>query len=75
MYEHCGYFTTGSLKRIFQRAGFDVMNVKEAYQGQFVGLEARPGERASPEVEADELAQMKELVAAFSDRMSTALRE
>lgn len=41
LYEHCSYFTAGSLTRLFERAGFQVVETREAYGGQFLGIEAR----------------------------------
>ncbi|HVS67302.1 MAG TPA: class I SAM-dependent methyltransferase [Mycobacteriales bacterium] len=43
-YEHCSYFSMGSLARLFRRCGFDVMDVDLAYDGQYILLEARPTE-------------------------------
>jgi len=40
-YEHCSYFSPGSLSRIFQRAGFRVLDVWTEYAGQSLLLEAR----------------------------------
>jgi len=41
-YEHCSYFTAGSLARLFRRAGFHVVDVRAAYDEQYLLLEARP---------------------------------
>jgi hypothetical protein len=67
MYEHCGYFTSGSLERIFARTGFEVIEVAETYDGQFVGIEARVANTHSIDMTPSELAHMSSLVAAFSD--------
>lgn len=42
IYEHCCYFTIPSLVRCFRSAGFDVDDVREAYDGQFLTIAARP---------------------------------
>jgi hypothetical protein len=42
IYEHCNYFVPHSLRWCFERAGFDVLDVAEAYDGQFITLEAKP---------------------------------
>lgn len=41
-YEHCSYFTAGSLARLFRRTGFEVLDVRPAYDDQYLLLEARP---------------------------------
>jgi Methyltransferase domain/C-methyltransferase C-terminal domain len=43
-YEHCSYFTTGSLARAFRAAGFDVLDVRLEYDGQYIIAECRPTE-------------------------------
>jgi SAM-dependent methyltransferase len=41
-YEHCTYFTRGSLARLFRASGFDVLRLYKAYDGQYLMLEAKP---------------------------------
>jgi hypothetical protein len=43
-YEHCSYFTKGSLARLFRRCGFDIMDLWTAYDDQYLMIEARPAE-------------------------------
>ena len=40
-YEHCSYFTPGSLARLFRRAGFDVLDLELDYDDQYIVIEAR----------------------------------
>ena len=42
-YEHCSYFTGGSLTRLFRRTGFVPHRLWKAYDDQYVMIEARPG--------------------------------
>ncbi len=42
LYEHCTYFVPESLRLLFVRAGFEVLDLSEQYEGQFVTIEARP---------------------------------
>lgn len=41
-YEHCSYFTAGSLARLMRRSGFQVLDVRPAYDGQYLLIEACP---------------------------------
>ena len=40
-YEHCSYFTVGSLVRLFERNGFTVLDARLDYDDQYILLEAR----------------------------------
>lgn len=42
IYEHCSYFTSESLTNLFIKAGFEVIQVAEQYNSQFLTIEARP---------------------------------
>ena len=42
-YEHCSYFSPGSIRAAFGRAGFDVTAVDRIFGGQYLWLEARRG--------------------------------
>ena len=65
MHEHCSYFTTTSLRRLFTTQGFQVIATPIQYQGQHLSLEARPGRARPPEEPLDEL---RELCRSFADR-------
>jgi SAM-dependent methyltransferase len=41
IYEHCFYYSAGSLARLFSTCGFDVIDVAETFNGQYLCLEAR----------------------------------
>ena len=43
-YEHCSYYTQGSLERLFRQNGFDVLDLGIDYGEQYLTIEARPGE-------------------------------
>jgi SAM-dependent methyltransferase len=47
-YEHCSYFSAGSLIRLFRSAGFEVLDTWRAYDDQYLILEARPARPAWP---------------------------
>jgi SAM-dependent methyltransferase len=41
-YEHCSYFSAGSLARVFREAGFRVLETWTDYDGQYLMITARP---------------------------------
>jgi len=41
-YEHCSYFTTGSLARLFRRHGFDPLELELEYDDQYIVIAGRP---------------------------------
>ena len=41
-YEHCSYFTAGSLDALFRRCGFEPLDLRRTYDDQYLVIEARP---------------------------------
>lgn len=41
-YEHCSYFTPGSLADLFRRCGFEILDLSLEFDDQYILLEARP---------------------------------
>ena len=70
-YEHCSYFSPGSLARLFRSCGFDVMNLGTEYDDQYLTIEAKPGngrrEDALPQEESPE--ELHREVLSFTERM------
>ena len=68
IYEHVSYFLASSLRTAVESAGFEILDLRESYDGQFLSVEARPTERsAHPEPTApapDVLADIR----AFDER-------
>ncbi|MDQ6699865.1 MAG: class I SAM-dependent methyltransferase [Acidobacteriota bacterium] len=40
-YEHCSYYTAETLAHAFENCGFEVLDVYRAFEGQYLGIEAR----------------------------------
>lgn len=68
-YEHCSYFSKGSLSRLFRRCGFDVLGLSTEYDNQYLTIEAKPGSgKDTPKLkDEDDLAELKQDLAHFSD--------
>jgi SAM-dependent methyltransferase len=66
-YEHCSYFSLGSLARLFRRCGFDVVDLWQDYDDQYLMLEARPGDGKGslPLEQEDDLDALAQDVAHF----------
>jgi hypothetical protein len=53
-YEHCSYFTPGSLARLYRLAGFDVLDLALEYDDQYIVIEGRPADAVPTQVQAIE---------------------
>lgn len=68
-YEHCSYFTAGSLSRVFESLGFEVANTEITYGEQYLTVEARPANGSGlPHRTESDLAELTALVASFPAR-------
>ena len=43
-YEHCSYFSPESLKSLFQRSGFEIIDLRRDYDNQYLMIEAKPAD-------------------------------
>lgn len=68
-YEHCSYFSGGSLARLFRRTGFDLVDLHTDYGDQYLMIVATPAEAESPAPADDEedLDALREAVDNFDD--------
>ncbi len=77
-YEHCSYFSPGSLASLFRRAGFRILDLSTEYDDQYLTIEAQPvdgtdtGVRLANEESLDDL---RSLVATFPARSSKKINE
>jgi SAM-dependent methyltransferase len=76
IYEHCSYFSLNSLERIFTLCGFDVLDLYESYEGQFLGIEATPsvGQSGPSNQPADNLQDFTKEVDSFVDNAHKQIR-
>ncbi len=74
-YEHCSYFSMGSLARLFRKTGFDVMGLGIEYDDQYLMIEARPGTGSglAPLQEEDDLDALRQDVSFFTSTLETTL--
>ncbi|HBG46061.1 MAG TPA: SAM-dependent methyltransferase [Deltaproteobacteria bacterium] len=70
-YEHCSYFTPGSLARLFKMHGFEVLGIRHAYGSQYLLLEARPTDQIITATHTQEEApeDIKNAVRYFSENV------
>jgi SAM-dependent methyltransferase len=69
-YEHCSYFSPGSLARLFRKCGFDVLRLDTEYGGQYLVIEAKPENRKPPlwQSQEDDFEALRDYVSSFEGR-------
>lgn len=68
-YEHCSYFSQGSMARLFRHVGFKVLDLWTDYNDQYLMIEARPanGHLSSPFPQEETVDHLAQAVAHFAD--------
>ena len=67
IYEHISYFTPASLARAFELSGFAIEDLREAYDGQYLCLNARTRTTPSAPPARPDADGVADLVAKFAD--------
>jgi len=73
IYEHCSYFCARSLRCLFTTCGFEVCDCTEAFEGQFLNVEATPAkDLTNPAAKLGyDFERMDNYVATFQDRYNS----
>jgi len=68
-YEHCSYFSAGSLARLFRAQGFDPCQLDVEYDGQYLTMTAFPADSPTPPrfILEEDLETLREAVARFPE--------
>jgi len=74
-YEHCSYFSLGSLARLFRLSGFDVIDLSKDFDDQYLLIEARPANNVSMSHldKEDDLQELLGAVKYFAEHHKTKL--
>lgn len=76
-YEHCSYFSLGSLARLFKSSGFGVLKLSRAFDDQYLLIDARPGTPSQEESLPGEndMDRLKSLVGKFKTELPKKIRK
>ncbi|MFW6033742.1 MAG: methyltransferase domain-containing protein [bacterium] len=72
IYPHVSYFSRGSLAALIRRCGFEISDIRHAFHGQFIAVEARAGHDTAPVWRGGET--ILDLVERFAERHERAVR-
>ena len=74
-YEHCSYFSPGSLARLFRKCRFDVMHMATEYDDQYLIIEAIPADTPAlpPLPQEDDIEKLKGYVKSFQAKYQSKL--
>jgi hypothetical protein len=70
IYEHCSYFSTSSLSHLFIECGFDICELSELYEGQFLGIDVLPNgdQDRTTSRQHDDPAKISPAIDVFADK-------
>jgi len=73
IYEHCSYFSIPSLNHVFTASGFEVSNLTEGFEAQFLCIEALPVDNSASSIRdrSSEMVPPAEYVAVFTHKYQT----
>jgi SAM-dependent methyltransferase len=66
IYEHCSYFSQESLANVFQRCGFQLLDLRDSYEGQFLSVDTTLNPNGKQTISpTTDLNSLKQLVSRF----------
>jgi len=76
-YEHCSYFSPGSLARLFRKNMFEVLDMYLEYDDQYLFIEAKPVDMVSENIHPleESLEDLDKLTESFSKEVKDKLRD
>jgi SAM-dependent methyltransferase len=76
-YEHCSYFSQGSLSQLFYNCGFEPLGLEKEYDDQYLMIDAKPvGERFTvPDIKQDAVEEIVREASNFKQSISSILDE
>ncbi|MCC6438541.1 MAG: methyltransferase domain-containing protein [Acidimicrobiales bacterium] len=77
IYEHHSYFAGPTLQHLFERSGFEVLEVDRTFGDQYLYLEARPAQpgTTAPPVDVAALTKLAERVTGFGEHVERLRRD
>ncbi len=74
-YEHCSYFSLGSLSRLFKSSGFEVVDLRTVFDDQYLLIDAKPCDNPPDTIlkGEDDLQRMQGLVTKFEKDLPVTL--
>lgn len=76
-YEHCSYFSAGSLARLFRSTGYEILDLRLVYNDQYLLIEAKPTNTPSTktfEIE-ESIEEQQQRIANFKEKISAQLND
>jgi len=66
-YEHCSYFSLGSLARLFRKCNFDILDLWTDYDDQYLMITAKPGSGNSTLAHENDIEALRKDVTYFAE--------
>ena len=72
-YEHCSYFTPGSISSLFKKSGFEIIHLETTYNSQYLTVEARPVQGDVPETQDTDEYHLRAYLSGFQEKFKEKL--